>query len=62
MGFDAANIIIQYHLFLALCLVVAGSVGAVFRSLTRKRTLPELVKYPEFIIMAILVIAYVVFS
>ena len=57
--FDATSIIIQYHLFLALCLVVTGLAGAVIRATVSKKWLPQILKYPEFIIITLLVIVYV---
>jgi len=62
MVFDASSIIIQYHLFLALALAMAGLVGALLRVLEKRRLFPRVFGTPEYIILALLVIVYVFFN
>jgi hypothetical protein len=56
---DAASIIIQYHLFLAVALVIAGLAGILLRYLEKRKLLPALFSTPEYVIIAILVVVYV---
>ena len=57
--FDAASIIIQYHLFLAFALVIAGLAGILIRYLEKRKWLPTIFSTPEYMIIAILVMVYV---
>jgi hypothetical protein len=57
--FDAASIIIQYHIFLALALVVAGLGGIVIRAMEKRRMLPTFFSVPEYIVISVLVVVYV---
>jgi hypothetical protein len=57
--FNAASIIIQYHIFLALALVVAGLGGIAIRAMVKRRMLPTFFGIPEYIVIAVLVVIYV---
>ena len=57
--FDSATIIIQYHLFLALALVVAGLGGILLQTGAKRKWLPGFLNAPEWIIIAIMVVVYV---
>ena len=59
MVLDAASIIIQYHLFLAFALVIAGLVGLFIRVLARHKLLPPFFDAPEYLVIAILVVVYI---
>ena len=56
---DAASIIIQYHIFLALILVAAGLAGLAIRAFEKRGWVPHFLSTPEYIIIAALVIVYV---
>lgn len=58
--FDATSIIIQYHLFLALALAVAGLGGIALRTMEKRKLLPGFFSTPEYIVIAVLVVVYVV--
>ncbi len=57
--FDAASIIIQYHIYLALILVAAGLAGLAIQSFEKRGWVPHFLSIPEYIIVAVLVAAYV---
>ena len=57
--FDATSIIIQYHLFLALALVIAGLIGIAIRTLVKRRWFPGFFNISEYLIIAALVVVYV---
>jgi hypothetical protein len=59
MGLDAYSVIIQFHLFLAFCLAVAGAGGALIRGAVGKHWLPACFAHPEFAIIGALVVMYV---
>jgi len=58
--FDAASVLIPYHIFLAGALVAAAVFGAVIRAVVKKKNPLSADVFMEYVVMFILLAAYVV--
>ena len=60
--YDAASVIIPYHIFLAVALVATAIAGAIVRAVAKKRNPLAPDVYMEFLVLLILLTAYVVLT